>query len=127
MILRVQRRRIFFALLVLAALVGGLGWLVVTRDRLTQANFDRIHEDRSIDEVVAILGPPWKVIEYPYQFPEGRVCPFRYSWDNGIASADVLVDHAGVVRYLGLFCLRRTLLDRFRTWWYQRFRKDPPF
>jgi hypothetical protein len=51
-----RRRLAGFALLALAALGGG-AWWSLSPGRVTRANFDRIRDGMTVDEVMLLLGP----------------------------------------------------------------------
>src|ERR1700687_3392576 len=83
--MRLPRRRTLWlsAALLLAVVVGA--WLLVPRSRITQANFDRIHEGMRVEEVFAILGECETVLDI--RTNAGRIS--LVSWYDGTTRIDV--------------------------------------
>ncbi len=119
-----SRRRVFFlALLILAALIGVVTWLVgPATAQITLVNASRIKPDMTLPEVEAILGGParnemdprgeewggsphiwvrtsalWKV-KYRFLRREGWTEPTCRQWSTAACRVTVFVDPAGRVR-----------------------------
>jgi hypothetical protein len=78
--LRIKKRAVFFAvLLIVLSAIGGM-FLLPARDyRITQANCDKIKAGMSMREVEAILGPPGDYTAWP-QLNEGGTSPGYCFW-----------------------------------------------
>ena len=64
---RLTRRWYFwFALFLLVGLAAGVALVCSSRSRITQANFERVKEGMTEEEVIAILGKPSVVIDYGF-------------------------------------------------------------
>jgi hypothetical protein len=57
-LLRVRRRRLLLVALVAAGLAAAFFWLQLPRPGVTRANFERLEEGMTLEEVETILGRP---------------------------------------------------------------------
>jgi hypothetical protein len=118
-ILRPTRRRLVCAVLVLAAL-GGLWLAFGARTRFTEANFWRIHRGMTIDEVIAVLGPPTFDTEILGGDPPTRVC----IWRRFGATGQVRFDRNYVVIYT--IYSHIDLAEWLRWWWHRNVSPNWP-
>jgi hypothetical protein len=120
-ILRI-RRRLLFALLVLAALGGCSLWWLVKPGRVTRANFDRIPQNATYDEVVAVLGPP----DHDKTVTSNNGEPFRTChWNRPHAWASFAFGASGRAQAVGFD--EQTVWGFWRGWWVYNFEREPPF